>query len=106
MDRRDFLRNTLVAGGALVGSGYLPMRHLVAAEPDGKPSGSSSASGYGPLVPRKAENTGEPLLAVPEGFRYNVFGRTGSLMSDGRATPGWHDGMAEASYLTAELFRL
>jgi len=41
-----------------------------------------------------SENTGETLLALPEGFKYNVFGRTGAIMSDGKPTPGSHDGMA------------
>jgi secreted PhoX family phosphatase len=51
-------------------------------------------AGYGPLVPQAAENTGETLLALPEGFRYTAFGRTGDLMTDGRPTPSAHDGMA------------
>jgi hypothetical protein len=50
--------------------------------------------GYGPLRPVRSENSGEVLLALPEGFRYTVFGRTGELMSDGRPTPARHDGMA------------
>ncbi len=50
--------------------------------------------GYGPLSPSRTNNTGETLLALPPDFQYNVFGKTGTLMSDGRRTPRAHDGMA------------
>lgn len=50
--------------------------------------------GYGPLRPTAAVNTGEVLLALPGGFRYTAFGRTGEPMTDGRPTPPDHDGMA------------
>ena len=49
---------------------------------------------YGPLVPTPAANTGEVLLALPEGFSYTAFGRAGEMMDDGLATPRAHDGMA------------
>jgi uncharacterized protein len=50
--------------------------------------------GYGALQPARANNTGETLLALPAGFQYNVFGKTGDRMSDGNLTPRHHDGMA------------
>jgi secreted PhoX family phosphatase len=50
--------------------------------------------GYGPLKRVAARNTGETLLALPQGFAYNVLGKTGQRMSDGVLTPGDHDGMA------------
>jgi secreted PhoX family phosphatase len=50
--------------------------------------------GYGPLSPTASKNTGETILALPKGFSYTVFGRTGSVMSDGKPTPAAHDGMA------------
>jgi len=50
--------------------------------------------GYGGLSPTAAANTGEVLLALPEGFHYTAFGRTGEPMSDGLPTPPDHDGMA------------
>jgi secreted PhoX family phosphatase len=50
--------------------------------------------GYGKLRPTPAQNTGEYVLAVPEGFSYTVFGGVGSTMTDGNKTPGSHDGMA------------
>jgi len=42
----------------------------------------------------KARNTGEEILTLPEGFEYNVIGKTGAKMSDGNLTPAAHDGMA------------
>ncbi|MBC7932676.1 MAG: DUF839 domain-containing protein, partial [Rubrivivax sp.] len=48
----------------------------------------------GTLRPTKARNTGETFLALPEGFEYNVIGKAGAKMSDGRPTPHAHDGMA------------
>jgi hypothetical protein len=52
------------------------------------------AGSYGALLPAKARNTGETIIALPEGFEYAVIGRTGSKMSDGAPTPAAHDGMA------------
>jgi uncharacterized protein len=54
----------------------------------------TAQSDYGPLSPVASTNTGETILALPAGFQYTVFGKTGTTMSDGRATPGSHDGMA------------
>jgi uncharacterized protein len=48
---------------------------------------AAAADGYGPLVKAGKE------LALPKGFRYRTFGRVGSMMSDGIATPGAHDGI-------------
>lgn len=59
--------------------------HLIATKGEG---------GYGTLRPTPANNTGETLLALPEGFQYNVFGKTGEKMADGNKTPRAHDGMA------------
>jgi hypothetical protein len=61
---------------------------------EARAQGKGSAVGYGPLFPTPANNTGEPLLALPEGFQYNVIGRRNTVMTDGRLTPGGHDGMA------------
>jgi secreted PhoX family phosphatase len=62
-------------------------------------NGAVASDGFGPLAPLAARNTGETLLALPEGFSYTAFGKTGEPMVglDGRAwgpTPGAHDGMA------------
>lgn len=55
---------------------------------------AANEDSYGDLKPLKSRNTGEQILALPAGFEYNVFGKTGSKMGDGRLTPGAHDGMA------------
>jgi secreted PhoX family phosphatase len=69
-------------------------RGALAASGDGGRRKKKCDGDYGDLVPTPSENTGETLLALPEGFKYNAFGRTGTIMSDGRPTPPAHDGMA------------
>ncbi len=64
------------------------------AAPSVRSIASPGAVGYGSLRPTKARNTGEEMLTLPEGFEYNVIGRTGAKMSDGNPTPAAHDGMA------------
>jgi secreted PhoX family phosphatase len=68
----------LMPGLAGIGAGARAQR-VVAREGEG---------GYGPLT------AAGPEIALPEGFRYRVFGIEGSIMSDGRPTPRSHDGMA------------
>jgi secreted PhoX family phosphatase len=46
------------------------------------------------LPPPLRKNTGEVCLALPQGFEYNVIGKKGAAMSDGRMTPTLHDGMS------------
>ncbi len=55
--------------------------------------GSLRSAGFGKLAPTAAKNTGETYLALPPGFQYNVIGKLGDKMSDGRLTPARHDGM-------------
>jgi secreted PhoX family phosphatase len=55
---------------------------------------TAARAGYGELVPIKDETTGLPLLKLPAGFRYLTMSWTGQPLSDGRKTPGAHDGMA------------
>jgi len=62
------------------------------------------AAGYGALHPARAVNTGEILLALPDGFQYTAFGRTGDVMTDGLPTPPDHDGMA--AFLVGDEVRL
>lgn len=76
--RRTFLRGT---GAAIA------LAALMAGTAQAQPR--RGTGGYGPLQPAPG---GELLL--PAGFTYVAFGRTGELMSDGRPTPGSHDGMA------------
>lgn len=93
LDRRQFIgRAAALAGGALAGSASLP--GLVARATGSPGRASRGAGGYGPLFPTASKNTGETLLALPKGFQYTAFGRTGTLMSDGKPTPALHDGMA------------
>lgn len=92
--RRSFLRDSVLAGGAVFG-----LEGLITLGALGEATGSAAAVkkgavGYGPLAPAAAVNTGEVLIALPEGFQYTVFSRAGDPMSDGRVTPPLHDGMA------------
>ena len=94
LDRRSFLKHTAIAAGAVAISGLGARSakgaygHLQAGLGDG---------GYGELYPTRSANTGELCLELPQGFRYTVLGRTGSIMSDGNPTPRAHDGMAAFS---------
>jgi hypothetical protein len=93
IDRRDFIKASAVVGGAtLFGLNGLAAR--TALDPSRWKRGKANELGYGPLSPKPSENTGEVMLALPEGFSYKVFGKTGETMSDGNATPSAHDGMA------------
>lgn len=82
VSRRNFIQLGAAMGGAL-GLGLTDLGRLRA----------QSAPGLGPLVSTASENTGEVLLALPEGFKYNVLIRNGSMMSDGRPFPSNADGM-------------
>jgi secreted PhoX family phosphatase len=77
--------------------GLSAVRGLVALALSGQACSSTEPDGdgtYGLPVPLASTNTGETLLALPPGFQYTAFGRTSSMMTDGRPTPGSHDGMA------------
>jgi len=91
MRRRNFLTSAAVGGLALSFGGFL--RRAEAFVADGSLA-KLKATGYGELLPAAAKNTGEKLLLLPRGFEYNVLGRKGDLMKDGRKTPTRHDGMA------------
>lgn len=119
MDRRDFLRGTAaLAGTAAAGTGLsgLFARAATATRGDpaergnGRRTGRDKAGGYGELRPARPEAAGEGLstqvayLTLPPDFRYVVFGRDGSPMSDGTLTPPAHDGMS--SFFLAGALRL
>ena len=92
LDRRSFLFTAgRASAGALAFSGLVNRTALVSANSSAR---SLSTAGYGPLFPTESTNTGQTLLALPKGFKYTVFGKTGAIMSDGLRTPGAHDGMA------------
>lgn len=79
MQRRSFL-GAAMAGVGLAGCS--PAAPLHAGGP------------YGLLRPTLDENTGLPLLSLPEGFRYRSFSWAGEAMTSGEPTPIRHDGMA------------
>ncbi|MGH9084847.1 MAG: alkaline phosphatase PhoX [Acidimicrobiales bacterium] len=88
--RRSFLKGAGAAAGAASLLGFEAVGRTVAA---GATPFAAGSGGYGPLRPTKDQTTGEELIALPRGFEYLTFGRTGDLMDDGIATPSNHDGM-------------
>lgn len=97
LNRRAFITNSVAAaGGAAIVSN--PFQSLLAKERGNERKGNRGRRGcspdYGPLAAAIDHTTGLPLLMLPEGFEYLSFGWTGDRMSDGRNTPGAHDGMA------------
>jgi secreted PhoX family phosphatase len=75
---------------------------LPAQQPAG-PAAPPPAPGAAPAAPTptavqevavRQNNAGETILMLPKGFQYTVFGRKGTIMSDGNVTPSQHDGMA------------
>ncbi len=86
--RRSFLKHTVLAGGVLGLNALLP--RLASAT---VPQFGGTIPGFGPLVSTRSENTGEVLLKLPAGFKYNVVIRGGHTMSDGRLFPSNADGM-------------
>ena len=84
--RREFLNETFssVAGfGVAAAFSALSGRFAL----------GESAMASRELIPIKDENTGIPLIRLPEGFRYETYGWTNDPMSDGLPTPTDHDGM-------------
>jgi uncharacterized protein len=55
--------------------------------------GRKGDGGYGPLA-RTADQNGDEILALPDGFGYVTFSKIGDIMSDGTPVPVSHDGMA------------
>lgn len=92
MDRRQFISNaSYFAGGIALASLSLGRRiDGQQATPD---LSKFRAAGYGELTATASKNTGETFISLPKGFEYNVLGRYKDVMSDGRPTPGAHDGM-------------
>jgi secreted PhoX family phosphatase len=90
LNRRAFLGVTPFA----VGAALQTFAVFNTSRGSGRLTASLGAGGYGGLRAAKARNTGEEMLTLPEGFEYNVIGKTGTKMSDGNLTPAAHDGMA------------
>ena len=85
--RRDFIAASLLGAGAaslglLALSKYAEGRSI----PD-------ITEAMGPLRPVADDNTGLPLLLLPEGFRYRSFSWAGTPLHDGHAVPRLADGM-------------
>ena len=93
LGRREFILGAGIAGTGLLAFYGLVRRYGLLGAPASTSLRTSSAA-YGPLIPTKANNTGETLLALPKDFQYTVFGKTGTRMFDGHSTPPAHDGMA------------
>jgi uncharacterized protein len=83
--RRTFLQNTIF-GGAFIG-----LTSRLDLFDGGKELPTETA--YGELSPTASANTGEVFLALPQGFQYNVFGKTNSPLTNGLPTPKLPDGM-------------
>jgi hypothetical protein len=102
IDRRSFLaRSAVAAGSAAVAGSLFTTLDLAGASASPAATGAGTArsgrrgatAGYGPLR-RTPDQNGDEVLALPEGFSYVTFSRTGAPMSDGTPTPRSHDGMA------------
>lgn len=93
MDRRYFIKNLgYASAGLAVACTTLGRRASALAQTDDLTK--LRAYGFGELFPTPAKNTGETFLKLPKGFEYNVIGRTGLMMADGRPVPDLPDGMA------------
>ena len=94
--RRAFLASSVSTAAALAMNRLVARTELFAAHGSSYSHllASRGTGAYGTLRPTPANNTGENLLALPERFQYNVFGKMGEKLADGRPTPAAHDGMA------------
>lgn len=79
--RRGFLIGAAATTAAFAGIYYLTRR------PPGEVQ--KLAEGYGAMVPDP-----DKIIALPEGFSYNIVSKAGDKMVDGLPTPGRQDGMA------------
>ncbi|HZH34624.1 MAG TPA: alkaline phosphatase PhoX [Pyrinomonadaceae bacterium] len=91
MDRRNFLFSAALGAGGFAFGGLMRRAEIFARTGDLQ---SLRAAGFGEIAPTATKNTGETFLSLPKGFEYNVLGKAGSVMGDGRKTPRAHDGMA------------
>lgn len=99
LDRRSFLtRGAAAAGTAAVSTTlFQTLNNAAGAAPPALghrgPRSRKGDGGYGPLV-RTADQNGDEILALPEGFDYVTFSKLGDIMNDGTPVPVAHDGMA------------
>lgn len=98
LDRRGFLKRASLGGVVTATTlGSLGAHAAASADdckvdPRRKPRFGTPGTGYGALY-RTPDQNGDEILALPGGFHYVTFGRTGEPMSDGSPTPRAHDGM-------------
>ncbi|MGD2141334.1 MAG: DUF839 domain-containing protein, partial [Burkholderiales bacterium] len=96
MNRRRFLKHTSAAIGGMVTSATIGAlsAHSTRAANHARhtPRGIQTDMPYGELERRRDQN-GVEVLALPKGFEYVTFGKSGQIMSDGFVTPRNHDGM-------------
>lgn len=85
-------RRNLILGG-LAGAGAITTGLLAYGKLQANRVGANIPELMGPLQVTPDENTGLPLLKLPEGFRYLSFSWGGTQMHDGFAVPGKADGM-------------
>jgi secreted PhoX family phosphatase len=89
--RREFLKRS---AGGVVSASTLALLAAHANFARAQDAAPAPERGYGPLV-RTSDQNGEEILALPQGFSYVTFSKTGSPMLDGGGTvPAIHDGMA------------
>jgi secreted PhoX family phosphatase len=99
LDRRSFLtRGAAAAGTAAVGTTLFQALNNAAGASRSAlghhgHKGRKGDGGYGPLA-RTADQNGDEILALPDGFEYVTFSKIGDIMSDGTPVPVSHDGMA------------
>lgn len=90
--RRDFLKRS--AGGIVSATTLSLLATHSALADDHEIPGQGRERGYGPLA-RTADQNGQEILALPQGFSYVTFSKTGQPLMDGTGlVPRNHDGMA------------
>jgi secreted PhoX family phosphatase len=107
--RRTFLKRAgIAAGGIITGTtlATLAQHSAAAAEIPSRARANRRRSEYGDVRPIK-DRDGNTVLALPEGFQYVTFSRTGETYAPGLTVPRNHDGMAcfEGASATVRLIR-
>ena len=90
-NRRSFLKRS--AGGIVSATTLSMLASHSARADDHDGLGAGRERGYGPLT-RTRDQNGQELLALPQGFTYVTFSKTGQPLMDGTGlVPRNHDGM-------------
>jgi secreted PhoX family phosphatase len=95
--RSFFMRTGAIAGGVVTGATLSTLSaHMALANDDGRHHGDhrrGRRSDYGDLSPTPDQD-GSTILALPKGFEYCTFSKTGEIFGNGLFVPRNHDGMA------------